>query len=167
MRRCAEARGSCSVVLQVAMVVVVVLMFQGCMGRYALDRKPVRQISEAEQKSRGRAAYERSRDRVRETQKGMSPAEVQVVLGAVIAIEEGPDGERGDQRKLMDGFLCKLTPTPLRERWLFGYDEGEVELVGFAVEFERSHADNDDWVVQRVDDSPNDDCPVVGDTHLE
>ena len=67
----------------------------------------------------------------------------------------------------MDGFLCKLSPAPLKERWLFGYDEGNVLLVGFAVEFVRSDADDDDWTVKRVDRSPADDCPVVGDTHLE
>lgn len=68
---------------------------------------------------------------------------------------------------MMDGFLCKLSPVPLKERWLFGYDEGNVELVGFAVEFVRTDANDDDWIVRRVDKSPEDDCPVVGDTHLD
>lgn len=146
---------------------VVMLPVQGCMGRYALDRRPVKQISEAERKSRGRVAFERARERVREVRPGMSPGEVQLALGAVIAVEEGPQGEGGAQRKLTDGFLCKLGPMPLTERWMFGYDEGNVQLVGFAVEFERPDADDDDWVVRRVDNSPEDDCPAGGDTHLD
>jgi hypothetical protein len=96
----------------------------------------------------------------------MSPAEVQATLGAVIAVEEGPDGKSG-QRKLMDGFLCRLNPAPTKERWLFGYDEGNVLLVGFAIEFTRPDANDDDWVVKRVDRAPADDCPVVGDTSLD
>lgn len=142
-------------------------VLSGCMGRYALDRKPVKQISEAERRSRSRVAYERARERVGEVRQGMSPVEVQAALGAVIAVEETEAGNGGGQRKLMDGFLCKLSPAPLKERWLFGYDEGNVLLVGFAVEFVRSDADDDDWTVKRVDRSPADDCPVVGDTHLE
>jgi hypothetical protein len=112
-------------------------------------------------------AFERARERVHELQVGMSPSEVQAAMGAVIAIEEGPDGTTGGQRKLMDGFLCKVSSSPLRERWLFGYDEGNVQLVGFAVEFARSKADGDDWAVKRVDGAPEEDCPVVGDTQLE
>jgi hypothetical protein len=113
-------------------------------------------------------AFERVRERVNGVREGMSPGEVQAVLGAVIAVEEGPGGEGGGgQRKLMDGFLCKMNPMPLRERWLFGYDEGNVQLVGFVVEFERRDEDDDEWIVRRVDPSPEDDCPVVGDTHLE
>ena len=148
-------------------VVMMSLASQGCMGRYALDRKPVRQLSEAEQRARGRGAYDRARERVREVKKGMSPPEVQVVMGAVIAVEEEPKGSGSGQRKLMDGFLCKVDPVPLRQRWLFGYDEGNVQLVGFAVEFERKDAEDDDWVVRRVDAAPEDDCPIVGDTELE
>ncbi len=87
-------------------------------------------------------------------------------MGAVIAVEEVEEGE-GGQRKLMDGFLCKLQPAPTRERWLFGYDEESILLVGFAVEFARSDPDDDDWAVKRVDRAPGDDCPVVGDTHLD
>lgn len=162
MRVCANVG-----VFRSLVVIVVMMTVQGCMGRYALDRKPVRKISAAEQKSRERIAFERARERMREIRVGMSRVEVQATLGAVIAIEEGPEGESGDRRKLMDGFLCKLNPMPLRERWLFGYDEGNVELVGFAVEFERDDADDDDWVVRRVDNSPEDDCPIVGDTLLE
>ena len=88
-------------------------------------------------------------------------------MGAVIAVEEGPDGEKGGNRKLMDGFLCKVSGGPLRERWLFGYDEEGVVLVGFAVEFDRSDEDSENWVVRRVDRAPQDDCPIVGDTHLD
>ena len=148
-------------------LVVLALVLSGCMGRYTLDRKPVKQISEAERRSRGRVAYDRARERVAGVREGMSSAEVQATLGAVIAVEEHDTGGDGDQKKLMDGFVCKLNPTPLKERWLFGYDEGDVLLVGFAVEFVRSDADDDDWAVKRVDRSPTDDCPVVGDTHLD
>jgi hypothetical protein len=151
----------------VAFGVLLALFSQGCMGRYALDRKPVRQLSEAEVKSRSRSAYDRARARVPDVQKGMSASEVQAALGAVIAVEETPDGAAGGQRKLMDGFLCKVNPQSLRERWLFGYDEGSVQLVGFAVEFGRSAADDDDWAVIRIDRNPADDCPVVGDRHLD
>lgn len=143
------------------------LAIQGCMGRYQLDRKPVRELSEAEVRSRGRAAYDRARGRVAQIEEGMDPAEVQSVLGAVIAVEEGDHEGAGGRRKLLDGFLCRVSAGPLRERWLFGYDEGNVQMVGFAVEFTRSDADDDDWVVKRVDRMPADDCPVVGDTYLE
>lgn len=146
-------------------VAVMALTWAGCMGRYALDRKPVKQISEAEKRSRSRSAYEHSRDRVHEVREGMSPAEVQAALGAVIAVEEG-DAGAGGQRKLIDGFLCRVSPSSVRERWLFGYDEGNVLLVGFAIEFSRPDRD-DDWVVRRVDRAPADDCPVVGDTYLD
>ena len=164
-------RVSGGLILRVFRVVVVMgvvtLTVQGCTARYALDRRPVKQISEAERKSRGRMAYERARERVREVRPRMSPVEVQSALGAVIAVEERPEGEEGGQRKLMDGFLCKVSPIPLRERWMFGYDEGNVQLVGFTVEFERLDADDNDWVVRRVDYSPEDDCPAGGDTQIE
>lgn len=143
----------------------ITLAMQGCLGRYQLDRKPVKELSEAEMRSRSRAAYDRSRGRVSEIRDGMDPGEVQAVLGAVIAVEEG-DGSRG-QRKLIDGFLCRVSAGPLRERWLFGYDEGNVQLVGFAIEFVRSDADGNDWAVKRLDRTPGEDCPVVGDTYLE
>lgn len=144
---------------------IAVIAMQGCIGRYALDRKPVEQLSEAEQRSRGRVAFEHAREKVREVREGMSPSEVQAAMGAVIAVEENSDGQ--GQRKLMDGFLCKVSPVPLRERWLFGYDEGNVQLIGFAIEFIRKDADDDDWLVKRLDRTPNDECPVVGDTHLD
>ncbi len=150
-----------------AVCVTMILVLWGCMGRYALDRQPVKQISEAERRSRSRLAYDRARERVQGVRKEMSPGAVQGAMGAVIAVEEGEAGGERGQRKLMDGFLCKLNPTPLKERWLFGYDEGSVLLVGFAVEFLRSDVDDDGWTVVRVDRSPADDCPVVGDTHLE
>lgn len=144
-----------------------VLGMQGCMGRYELDRKPVKQLSEAEVRSRGGTAYDRARGRVGDIQEGMDPGEVQSVLGAVIAVEEGDANGTGGRRKLMDGFLCRVNAGPLLERWLFGYDEGNVQMVGFAIEFVRRDADDDDWVVKRVDRTPGDDCPVVGDTYLD
>ena len=156
-------RGACR---HLAVVLMSSLAVWGCIGRVSLDKKPVRQMSEAERRARSRAAYDHARDRVGQVQKGMSPGDVQVAMGAVIAVEENPDGGKGGQRKLMDGFLCRVEPTPLKERWLFGYDEGNTELVGLAVEFERPDKD-DDWVVKRVDRAPQDDCPGVGDTDLE
>jgi hypothetical protein len=154
--------------LQMLMVMWVVFMvLPGCLSRYALDQKPVKQMSEAERRSRGPGAFERARERASEVRKGMSMAEVQVVMGAVIAVEEARDGEKIEQRKLMDGFLCRTNPSALKERWLFGYDEGNVMLVGLAIEFVRDDPDDDDWVVRGVDRSPQDDCPIVGDTHLE
>jgi hypothetical protein len=150
-----------------ALIVSVVFALSGCIGRVPLDKKPVRQISEAERRARSRVAYEHARQRVSQVQKGMSAAEVQTAMGAVIAVEEHPDGEKGSQRKLIEGFLCKIIRTPLKDRWLFGYDDGNVELIGFAVEFERTDQDDDDWVVARVDRAPQDSCPVVGDTRLD
>jgi hypothetical protein len=149
------------------LVMVSLLAMSACIGRVPLDKKPVRQMSEAERKARSRMAYERARERAGQVQKGMSTGEVQVAMGAVIAVEEHSDGEKGGQRKLMDGFLCKVNPTPLKDRWLFGYDDGNVELVGFVVEFERADKDDDDWTVKRIDRAPQDDCPVVGDTSLD
>jgi hypothetical protein len=150
-----------------AVCLVMLMGLPGCLGRHAIDRKPVRQISEAERRSRSPVAYDRARERVREVRKGMSPAEVQGAMGAVIAVEETDAGEEVGQRKLMDGFLCKLNPAALRERWLFGYDEGSVLLVGFGIEFLRPDADDDSWTVERIDRTPADDCPVIGDTHLD
>jgi len=144
----------------------VLIALSGCMGRYALDRRPVKQLSDAERRARGHVAYDHARERVRDVQEGMSPAEVQATLGAVIAVEEGADGKTG-QRKLMDGFLCRVSPVGTKERWLFGYDEGNVVLVGFAIEFVRSDPKSDDWTVKRVDRVPADDCPIVGDTSLD
>lgn len=152
----------CVIALSMSMVSI-----QGCMGRYQLDRKPVKQLSEAEVRSRGRAAYDRARGRAGEIREGMDPGEVQSVLGAVIAVEEGEGDGAGGRRKLMDGFLCRVSGGPLRERWLFGYDEESVQLVGFAIEFVRKDEDDDAWIVKRVDRAPGGDCPVVGDTYLE
>jgi hypothetical protein len=142
-----------------------ILPWQGCLS-HTLDRKPVRQISEAERRSRTRMAYDRARERVRVVRAGMDQAEVQAALRAVIAVEERDGGDSG-QRKLIDGFLCRVNPTERLERWLFGYDEGGVQLVGFVVEFERRSGESSDWVVRRVDRAPHDDCPAVGDTFLE
>jgi len=151
---------------RVALILLSVFAVSGCIGRVPLDKKPVRQMSEAERRARSRVAYDHARERVSQVQKGMSPGDVQVAMGAVIAVEENADGGKGGQRKLMDGFLCRVDPSPLRDRWLFGYDDSNVELVGFAVEFERADKD-DDWVVKRIDRAPQDDCPLVGDTYLD
>jgi hypothetical protein len=45
---------------------------------------------------------------------------------------------------------------------LFGYDEGGVVLIGFAIEFEREDAEDDEWVVRSVDMQPRDDCGDAG-----
>jgi hypothetical protein len=96
----------------------------------------------------------------------MSAAEVEVAMHAAIVTErrgEDVDSDEAPRRKLVDGLLCKVT-TGRRQRWLFGYDEDKVELVGFAVEFEREDVESEDWEVERIDRDPADDCPdsIVG-----
>ena len=68
-----------------------------------------------------------------------------------------------ERRKFVDGYLCSTDPSSVRRRWLFGYDEGGVELVGFAIEFERDDPEKEKWIVRGVDKSPRDDCPEVAD----
>jgi hypothetical protein len=134
----------------------------------ALDHRAVREIGSAEQSARGRAAYERARRRIDTVKPGMSAAEVEVAMRAAVVTEQVSEDVADDaapRRKLVDGLLCKVTKG-LHQRWLFGYDEDKVELVGFAVQFEREDEESEDWEVAIVDREPADDCPdsVVG-TH--
>jgi len=144
---------------------VALMTIVGCLNP-RLNREPVARMSEAQRRARNHAAYDRARERIPAVKGGMSPSDVEVAMGAVLAVEQAGD-KSGPERTLMDGFLCKVAPSPLTERWLFGYDEGNVLLVGFAVEFGRDKPDSNDWTVRRVERSPADDCPIVGDTRLE
>jgi hypothetical protein len=131
-----------------------------------LDHRAVRELTRAEQTARSRSAYERARGRITGVKRGMSAAETEVVLGATVIAErhdENEDEAGLPRKKLIDGWLCTTEPSGLRQRWLFGYDEGGVELVGFAIELERSKPDDDDWVVRGIDRDPADDCPDAGD----
>jgi hypothetical protein len=127
----------------------------------ALDHQAVSQIAQAERAARSRVAYERARRRVERVKSGTSVAEVEVAMGAVV-VREGRADEKDEgklpREKLIDGFLCAMAPSALRKRWLFGYDEGGVELIGFAVEFERDDPEDEDWAVRRVDREPGDEC---------
>ena len=139
----------------------------GCFARDPLDplaalgHHAVSQIDQAERAARGRLAYEGARRRIERVRPKMSVAEVEVAMGAVVVRERRGDEEDEaglPRKKLVDGFLCSVAPSALRKRWLFGYDEGGVELIGFAVEFERDDPEGDDWVVRRVDREPGDEC---------
>ena len=152
--------------------VVAVLAFPACVFMRdpldplgELDHRAVRELTRAEQAARTRAADERARGRIAGVKRGMSAAEAEVALGATVVAErrdEKEDEDKLPRKKLIDGFLCSVEPSELRQRWLFGYDEGGVELVGFAVELERKKPDSDDWNVRGVDRSPADDCPDAG-----
>jgi len=78
-------------------------------------------------------------------------------MGAIIAVPE--QGEGGTGTVVIDGLLCQVDPSARRRRWLFGYDDDGVVLVGFALEFQREDADDEEWLVTRIDESPEDDCP--------
>jgi len=131
-----------------------------------LDHRAVRELTRAEQAARSRSAYDRARGRIAGVKRGMSAAEVEVVLGAIVIAErhdENEDEAGLPRKKLIDGWLCTTDPSSQRQRWLFGYDDGGVELIGFAIEFERKKPDDEDWVVHGIDRDPEDDCPDVGD----
>jgi hypothetical protein len=130
-----------------------------------LDHRPVRSFTDAERAARSRAAFERARQRVGKVKRGMSVAEFEVAMGAVVATErQSPDIDEDElpRRKLIDGFLCRRTSSAVRERWLFGYDEGGVELVGFVIELERDDPERAKWEVIGIDRNPPDDCPDAG-----
>jgi hypothetical protein len=116
----------------------------------------VENVGAAETAARSRAGYERARGRIGELELGMKPRAVEAALGAVTAVAGSEDVE-GDSATVIDGFLCRVDVDPLRQRWLFGYDDGGVVLIGFAVEFEREDPD-DKWRLRRVDRTPSDDC---------
>jgi hypothetical protein len=131
-----------------------------------LDHRAVRELTRAEQAARSRSAYERARGRVTGVKRGMSVTEAEVVLGATVIAErhdENEDEAGLPRKKLIDGLLCTTDPSSLRQRWLFGYDDGGVELIGFAIEFERKKPDDEDWVVRGFVRDPADDCPDAGD----
>ena len=92
----------------------------------------------------------------------MSVAEVEVSMEAVVVAERRgneDDEMRLPRKKLVEGLLCEISSSARQQRWIFGYDEEGVELIGFAVEFERDNPEDEDWVVRQVDRSPDDDCP--------
>jgi hypothetical protein len=129
--------------------------------RGKLDHRIVRDFVDLERAAHGHEAFERARRRVEGVKTGMSMAEVEAVMDAMIVTEQRgnePD-EESPRRKVVEGLLCDRDPTPLHRRWLFGYDEGGVELVGFALEFEREDPGDDDWTVRSIDRRPADDCP--------
>jgi hypothetical protein len=128
----------------------------------ALDHRTVHEFNGVEQEARGRVAYERARRRVQSVTAGMSVAEVEVAMGAVVVVERRGDDDDEMQlprKKLIGGLLCKVAPSARRQRWIFGYDEGGVELVGFAVEFERDDPEEEGWLVREIDHSPREECP--------
>jgi len=145
---------------------IAVVLSMGCMRdpldpRGNLARRLVSALEPAERQAQGREAYGRAQMRSERVRPGMSVTAVEKVMGAFIAVEargEVDDEFRLPRRKLIEGFLCSVMPSALRNRWLFGYDEGGVEFVGFALEFERDDPEKGKWTLQRVDRKPNDDC---------
>ncbi len=146
-----------------------IAMLVGCVHRDPLDprgqleHRTVGQVQQAEDRARTKDAYERVRQRVTTLKRGQSVEEVESALDATVVAEHRDDPEQektAPRRKLIDGWLCSMATSPLRKRWLFGYDEGGVVLIGFAVDFARNDPeDDDDWVVRGVDMQPHDDCP--------
>lgn len=131
----------------------------------ALDHRAVGAFGQVESEARSRGAYERARERVAAVEPGMSVAEAEVAMGAMVVTERGENGDdesRRPRKKIIEGWLCRVDPSPLRRRWLFGYDEDGVELIGFAVEFGRDAPEDEDWVVRWVDREPKEDCPEGG-----
>jgi hypothetical protein len=142
----------------------------GCFLRDPLDphgelnHRVVANLGDAEQMARGREAYERARGRAGNVQSGMSLADVETAMQAIV-VAQGQGDERdkdGPRRKFVEGLLCRYEPGPLRQRWLFGYDEGGVEFVGFVFEFTRDAPDSEKWTVRSIDRHPTDDCPDAG-----
>lgn len=157
-------RAACVLVLAVA----ILPMVAGCMRdpldpRGALDHRAVSEIARAEARARSRLAYERARRRVVNVKRGMSAGEVEVAMEALVVAQQGDedDGEESPRVKLVEGRICINALSALRSRWVFGYDEAGVELVGFAIEFERDDPEDDDWVVRRIDEEPDDECESV------
>jgi hypothetical protein len=131
--------------------------------RGKLDHRVVNDFADAERITRGRHAFERARERLDRVQPGMAPIEIEIALEAIVVMEtKGAREDEGPRRKFIDGLLCRTDPNPVRQRWLFGYDEGGVELVGFAIEFEREDPEKEKWTVRGIDRAPRDDCPELG-----
>ncbi len=151
-------RQSAAAVLAVA----IMLAALGCAPRVQRPERFVRAPSEltrAQQMARSRVAYERARARLPRLRRGMSVPEVEEAMGVLVAVDTS--GKREHRATLLDGLLCQVDRSPLRRRWLFGYDEEAVVLVGFALEFERADT-HDEWLVTRIDESPEESCPDEG-----
>jgi hypothetical protein len=136
----------------------------GCGPQIELPERAIRALPSATELARTRGAYERAADRVDDVARGMSTAEVERAMGGFVGVEkrEGPDGEPIERRAtIVEGKLCERTASVTKQRWLFGYDEGRVVFVGFAVEFERED-EGENWMVRRVDYLPADDCDGGG-----
>lgn len=130
--------------------------------RGKLDHRVVNDFAAAERITRSRHAFERARQRVGRVRSGMAIADVEIAMDAVVVTETHGNEDEGPRRKFIDGVLCRRDPSALRQRWLFGYDEGGVELVGFAIEFQRDDPEREKWTVRTVDSTPHDDCPEPG-----
>ena len=142
----------------------------GCFLRDPLDphgelnHRVVANLGDAEQMARGREAFDRARGRAANVQSGMSVAEVETAMQAIVIAQGHGDAtdKEAPRRKFVEGLLCRYQPAPLRQRWLFGYDEAGVELVGFVFEFSRNDPDSEKWTVRSIDRHPTDDCPDSG-----
>jgi len=152
-------RGLCAIALAASVM--------GCMmgdpmdPRRELDHRAVKSFEDAERTARSRPAFERARQRLDGVQHGMNVAEVEHVMGAIVVAERHGEEKETEaaRKKLIEGLLCRRQPSSLRQRWLFGYDDDGVELVGFVLEFERDDPDKERWTVRAVDRNPSDDCP--------
>jgi hypothetical protein len=151
------------------MVAAALTMLVGCMPRDpldprgALEHRTVHQVQQAEEHARTREAFEQARQRVTKLQRGQGIEQVEAALDATVVAEHRDDPEQeknAPRRKVIDGWLCSVETSPLRKRWLFGYDEDGVVLIGFAIDFTREDPEDDAWVVRGVDMQPHDDCPV-------
>jgi len=108
-------------------------------------------------------AFERARQRIGRVESGMTVAEVESALQAMVVTEQRGGAKEKEKdaprQKFIEGLLCRRSPSPLRQRWLFGFDEDGVELVGFVLEFQRDDPEKEKWVVRSIDRKPADDCP--------
>jgi hypothetical protein len=130
--------------------------------RGKLDHRIANDFADAERITRGRHAFEKARARIERVQPGMTPTDVEIAMETVVVTEtKGAKEDEGPRRKFVDGYLCSTDPSAVRRRWLFGYDEGGVALVGFAIEFERDNPEKEKWIVRDVDRAPRDDCPEM------
>ena len=167
VRRTRATRGHLGVGVRWLALVALVPTVAGCAfmrdpmdPRGKLDHRIVKDFAAAEHLTRGRHAFERARTRIDRVRPGMTTADVDIAMEAVVVTEtKGATDDEGPRRKFVDGYLCSTDPSPLRRRWLFGYDEGGVDLVGFAIEFQRDDPEKEKWVVRGVDTKPHDDCP--------
>jgi hypothetical protein len=163
--RRARASGVAAVALTIALTTA------GCMARDPLDPRGTLQhrvvptFDDAVERARSQEAYERAERRMGRIEPGMSVTDVETALEALVVAERDAETDAGDddraipRRKLVEGLLCSFDPSEVRRRWLFGYDDGGVFLVGFAIEFEREDPEDEDWTVRRVDQRPRDECP--------